>query len=92
MAMVDVTSNAFNQLTDELLGRDLCKMYPTGSPGYMSLHYVVGDPTGEHDIVAKYYMRYNPELEPGVEYNYLIDYSVVEKHNLLSRTLIAGWR
>ena len=91
MAMTDVTSNELSRLTDYFLGRNLCRMWPTGSPGYMAMHYVIGDPDGEHDVVAKYYMRYNPELEPGVEYNFLIDYSVIVKHELLPQHLLVKY-
>lgn len=91
MAMVDVTHTELSQLTDYLLGENSCRMWPTGSPGYMAVHYVVGDPNGEHDVVAKYYMRYNPELEPGVEYNFQIDYSVIVKHGLLPQHLLVKY-
>jgi hypothetical protein len=90
MAMFKADMTEFWEFTNALLDKNLCKVWPNGSPGFMSLSYVVGDPLGEHDVVAIYTTKYNPEMESGIEYNAQFDGAVIDKYNFYPRVLIAG--
>lgn len=90
MAIFNAHMDEFWEFTNALLDQKLCKVWPNGSPGFMSVSYVIGDPLGEHDVVAMYTMKYNPEMESGIEFNAKFDGSAIDKHNLYPRILIEG--